>query len=254
VRSLRVVQLVPKSTPGANNPPVGLANASPGKQVLGTVPVEPDGSAWFEAPAGVPLSFQALDERGMALQVMRSDTYLQPGQSMSCVGCHEPRTTAPPNRSLRALSRAPSTIAPGPDGSRPLSYPILVQPVLDKHCVSCHSGEQPGGGVALTAQPEGHYTVSYNALAPRVSISQWGVGDFRRANSEPLAAPLFFGAHGSPLARLLLDGHQGVSLDGEDWDRLVTWMDANALFYGTFGFEDQARQRRGERIEGPELE
>jgi len=254
VRKLRVVQLVPKSTPGANNPPVGLANASPGKQVLGTVPVEPDGSAWFEAPAGVPLSFQALDERGMAVQVMRSDTYLQPGQSMSCVGCHEPRTTAPPNRSLRALSRAPSKIAPGPDGSKPLSYPLLVQPVLDKHCVSCHSGGQPAGGVSLTAQPEGRYTVSYNALAPRVSISQWGVGDFRRANSEPLATPLFFGAHGSPLARLLLSGHQGVKLEGEDWDRLVTWMDANALFYGTFNFEDQARQQRGERIEGPELE
>jgi hypothetical protein len=33
-----------------------------------------------------------------------------------------------------------------------------------------------------------------------------------------------------------------------------TWMDANALFYGTFDPADQARQLRGERIAGPALE
>lgn len=37
----------------------------------------------------------------------------------------------------------------------------------------------------------------------------------------------------------------------EDFERLVTWADNNALFYGTFDLADQARQRRGEVIEGP---
>jgi hypothetical protein len=52
----------------------------------------------------------------------------------------------------------------------------------------------------------------------------------------------------------LLGDHYKVKLSPSDLERLVTWMDANALFYGTFRPEDQARQQRGERIEGPGLE
>jgi len=256
VKRLRIVQVLPKSTPGANNPPVGVPNASPGKQVLGTVPVEPDGSACFRAPANIPLSFQALDERGQAVQMMRSITYLQPGETSSCIGCHEPRTSAPPQRRLaQALAREPSTIRPGPDGSHPLSYPILVQPVLDRHCVSCHNPGKPEGGVVLTGEPQGHYTVSYNALAPRVRHAAWGVpGDFRQTNSEPITTPGHFGASSSPLMKLLRDGHQDVHLSGDDLERFTTWMDANVLFYGTFDPADQARQKRGERIAGPKLQ
>ena len=258
VRRLRIIQILPKSTPHINNPPVGIPNASPGKQVLGTVPVEPDGSAYFAAPAGVPLAFQALDELGRAVQVMRSITYLQPGEHASCIGCHEPRTMAPPRRRRMALAlaREPSPIAPGPEGSRPLSYPRLVQPVLDRHCVRCHSRAKPEGGVVLIGEPAGRYTVSYNALAPAVSYSAWGgrPGDFRQVNSEPLSRPGYFGARGSRLMKLLLEGHYDVALGHEDVRRLATWMDANALFYGTFDPADQARQQRGEQIAGPALE
>ncbi|MGQ9590162.1 MAG: HzsA-related protein, partial [Planctomycetota bacterium] len=256
IRRLRIVQVVPKSTPHANDPPVGLPNASPGKQVLGTVPVEPDGSAYFRAPAGIPLAFQALDERGEAVQIMRSVTYLQPGELQACIGCHERRVEAPPPRAPLAAAREPSAIEPGPDGSKPLSYPRLVQPVLDARCVSCHGPEKAEGGVVLTGEPSGRYTVSYLALAPRVSYSDWAgrPGDFRAINSEPVTRPGFFGAKGSPLATLLREGHHDVQLADEDWERLVTWMDANALFYGTFDPEDQERQRRGEPIAGPKVE
>lgn len=255
IAAVRVIQLVPKSTPGANNPMVGLANASPGKQVLGTVPVSEDGSAYFEAPAGVPLSFQALDSRGLAVQTMRSVTYLQPGETLGCVGCHEERTTAPRNVGLRAAEQEPSLLRPAPDGARPLSYPLLVQPVLNRHCVTCHSGEDAPAGIRLTGEPEGHFSVSYNALAPLVSFSAWtGAGDFTTWNSEPLSMPGFFGARGSRLWRLIEAGHYGVTLSAEDVERLVTWMDANALFYGTFDVADQVRQLRGERIEGPAIQ
>jgi len=257
IRGLRIVQVLPKTTPHANTPTVGLANASPGKQVLGTVPVEADGSAFFRAPAGIPLAFQALDDRGQAVQTMRSVTYLQPGEDASCVGCHEPRTAAPaPRPTAQALRRPPSAIAPGPDGSRPLSYPILVQPVLDRHCARCHGGDKPRGGVSLSSAPQGRYTVSYNALAPRVSFPAWGgkPGDFRVTNSEPLTQPDFFGARASALMTMLLRGHHDVALAPADIDRLVTWMDANALFYGTFDVADQARQQLGGRIAGPALE
>ena len=119
ITHLRIVQVLPKPRRMPISPP-GFANASPGKQVLGTVPVEADGSAYFRAPARIPLAFQALDEMGRAVQVMRSLTYLQPGESMSCVGCHEHRLMSPVKASTpRALQRPPSRIEPGPDGSKP---------------------------------------------------------------------------------------------------------------------------------------
>ena len=257
VKALRIVQVLPKATPHINAPPVGLPNASPGKHVLGTVPVEADGSAYFRVPADLPLALQALDERGMAVQVMRSIIYLQPGEVASCEGCHEPRTAAPSRRAAAtALRRPPSDVQPGPDGSRPLSYPLLVQPVLDAHCVKCHGGPEPRKGIVLTGEPEGAYTRSYNALAPRVTWSAWGGrgGDFRKVNCEPVSRPDFFGARGSPLMRMLLKGHNNVALGPKDIERLATWMDANALFYGTFDREAQQRQRLGERIAMPRVQ
>ncbi|MBI2298712.1 MAG: PD40 domain-containing protein, partial [Armatimonadetes bacterium] len=248
VMALRIVQVLPKSTPGIDNPPVGLPRGAPGKQVLGTVPVESDGSAHFRVPARVELAFQALDERGVALQTMRSGAMLQPGEKVTCVGCHDPRTATPRRgKRVAALGRAPSTLAPGPDGSRPLSYPLLVQPVLDRACVSCHGAADPAGGIPLTGQPEGHYTVSYNRLAPLVPFSDQG-------NAESLSRPGRFGAQRSPLTRLLFGGHHDVKLNRDELDRLVTWMDVNVLFYGTFDPADQARQLRAERIAGPGLE
>ncbi len=253
ITHLRIVQVLLKTTPHANSPRVGFANASPGKQVLGTVPVEPDGSAYFRAPARIPLAFQALDRHGMAVQTMRSLTYLQPGEHTSCVGCHEHRSSTPDLTSAAlARQRRPSTITPGPDGSKPLSYPLLVQPVLDRLCVKCHRGPDAGGGIVLTGDPAGEFTVSYNALAPLVPYSEWK--GTPADNAEPLTHPDLFGARASKLMSLLLNGHEGVVLSDDDLSRLVTWMDANALCYGTFDPADQKRQQQGERIAGPALE
>ena len=117
--------------------------------------------------------------------------------------------------------------------------------------MSCHNAQKPDGKVILTGEPEGRYTVSYNALGPRVPYSAWGN---IQANSEPASMPDRFGARGSPLMKLLLAGHEGVVLTPEEIERLATWMDTNVLFYGTFDPADQARQQRGERIAGPALQ
>ncbi len=250
ITQLRIIQVLLKTTPHADSPRVGAAFAAPGKQVLGTVPVEPDGSALFEIPAKTPVLFQALDARGRAVQTMRSLVYLQPGEHQSCVGCHEHRMTSANTDTpspAQALRRAPSRIRPGPEGSRPFSYPRLVQPVLDRHCVRCHDGKEPKRSV-LTGEPEGVFTKSYNALASRVSFSAWGRPD---DNFEPMTEPLRFGAIASPLMRLLDAGHGEVRLSPDDEERLYTWMDANALFYGTFDVKEQGRQQAGLAIEGP---
>lgn len=248
IKELRVIQVLLKTTPNADSPRVGAAFAAPGKQVLGTVPVEMDGSALFEVPARTPVMFQALDGQGRAVQTMRSLVYLQPGESQSCVGCHEHRMkVAAPVRPALALRHAPSKIKPGPEGSRPFSYPRLVQPVLDRHCVSCHDGKEPRRPV-LTGEPEGVFTKSYNALVERVSFTAW---NRPQQNYEPLTEPLRFGALGSPLMKMLENGHGKVALTPNDLERLYTWMDANALFYGTFDVNEQKKQVAGEVIQGP---
>jgi hypothetical protein len=264
IAGLRVIHLFPRTSEFEVHPRIGIPVAACGREVLGTVPVEADGSAYFEAPAGVALAFQALDELGQSVQFMRSVTYLQPGENVSCVGCHEHRMTAPPNHPAGiALRRGPSEIRPGPDGSKPFSYPLLVQPVLDRHCIRCHGEQRADGDLVLTgAFPRSEdedrdfpFSVSYLELARRVKYAQWsdaaGERDFRSANSEPLTQPDFFGARSTPLIAMLRAGHEGVILNEEELERLITWADNNVLFYGTFDPEDQARQRRGQRITGP---
>jgi hypothetical protein len=263
VKALRVVQVLPKATPIGDVPPVGLAGQEPARMVLGTVPVAPDGSARFVAPARKPLLFQALDERGFALQTMRSATYLQPGETASCVGCHEPRTTAPEARAPTA-QRAPSAITPGPDGCAPFSYVRLVQPVLDRYCIACHGTENPAGAVDLTGTIEGTWTRSYLALTGGRTFWQ---GDTNAQNAGAALVPRFggwnsvhltpaggaYGARGSRFLRLL-QGHEGVKLDRDSLERLAIWIDSNALFYGTYDPAEQARQLRGEAIDPPELQ
>jgi len=255
IRRLRIVQVLPKATPHANDPMVGLANASPGKQVLGTVPVEDDGSAYFTVPAGIPIAFQALDEYGRAVQTMRSLTYLQPGETLSCVGCHEPRQMAPAAaRPPLALRREPSAITPGPEGSKPLSFPRLVQPILDRKCAACHGDEKAEGGLNLVGRPEGAFTVAYVQLAGRVPFSAW-TGAHPSVNAEPATPPDRFGSRACKWFDDILAGrHFGVQLTSEEVEAFAAWLDVNALFYGTFDRELQARQLRGEVIPGPGLE
>ncbi|UCD52956.1 MAG: PD40 domain-containing protein [Phycisphaerales bacterium] len=263
ITHLRIIHVFPRTSEFETYPLIGIPTAACGREVLGTVPVEPDGSAYFKAPAGIALAFQALDELGQSVQFMRSITYLQPGENVSCIGCHEHRMSAPPNRRMGvglAIKRLPSKIRPGPEGSRPFSYPLLVQPILDKHCVECHSGQGAEGDVILTGElpePEDEdrspFSLSYLALAPLVKYAQWPVfdKDFRVSNSEPVTKPDFFGARASPLITMLRRGHEGVRLNDEEFEQLITWADNNILFYGTFDLKDQARQLSGQLIEGP---
>ena len=107
VARLRVIGVPPKVQPQMNSPSLGVTDEDPGKVVLGTVPVEADGSAHFSVPAGLSVFFQALDDEGMALQTMRTITYVQPGETLTCIGCHETRHDAPANIATTAGARPP---------------------------------------------------------------------------------------------------------------------------------------------------
>ncbi len=107
------MQVLPKSTPAANNPRIGFGDQSLARIPLGVVPVEKDGSVYFQAPVGKAIYFQLLDKTGMAVQSMRSVTYVHPGEQMSCVGCHEDKGRAPwADSRPAALRRGPSELKP----------------------------------------------------------------------------------------------------------------------------------------------
>jgi hydrazine synthase alpha subunit-like protein len=254
IRSLRVFQVLPKSeTHVANRPRIGHANAESARVLLGTAPVEPDGSAYFRAPAGIPLYFQAVDGEGRAVQGMRSLTYLQPGERRGCVGCHEPSGTAPPRRMTLALQRAPSKLQIGPNGTQPMSYPQLVQPVLDRSCVSCHDGSNGDGKskLALTGDPAGTFTRSYENLRPFLRWYEWGGASI----NQTVTIPGRMGADESPLTAILDDEtHRSIELPQADRRRLNLWLDANVPFYGTYSQREQLAQQQGQAVAVPKMQ
>ena len=121
------------------------------KRCWGYAPVEADGSAYFEAPAGKELYFQVCDAEGRELRRMTSGTQLMPGEMQGCIGCHESRDTTQPNRpSALAMRRSPSPLRlPEWGNAGVIDYVRVIQPILDRHCVRCHSGTTPDGGVLL---------------------------------------------------------------------------------------------------------
>jgi hypothetical protein len=210
--------------------------------------VEADGSAYFRAPTGKPIYFQAVDERGHAVQSMRSITYVQPGERRGCVGCHEPPGSAAASRPTLAMRRAPSRIEPGPEGSHPLSFPLLVQPVLDRHCVRCHDGQEGTGKskLALDAEPAKAFTRSYQNLKPFLRWYEWGGASLSQIATHPGQ----IGADASPLTAILEDATHRPELKWADAERrqLYLWLDANVPFYGTYSHAEQIAQRQGGSI------
>jgi formylglycine-generating enzyme required for sulfatase activity len=228
------------------------------KQVLGVVPVEKDGSALFRVPARTPISIQPLDERGRAVQLMRSWLTAQPGEFVSCNGCHESQSTAAANRNTLAMKRAPSEIEPWRGPIRGFSFKREVQPVLDAYCVSCHNGSQQSHGekVADLRADQGKM-IAYRGGVPVAEVIDTPVTEMTFKKYGGVFDPSYvelrkyvrvgglesdlrmlnpgeFHANTTELVQMLEKGHHGVSLSREAWDRLYTWIDLNAPAHGTW--------------------
>jgi hypothetical protein len=217
--------------------------------VLGTVPVEADGSAFFQAPTGAGLYFQALDENGLAVHTMRSATYLHPGETLTCNGCHESKHHTV--RSLSgalplALKRPPSQLQPEPSGSYPLTFPRLVQPVLDRHCVACHDEKKAQKAPSLHGDRLAKY--GWSEAFHSLRKFAWGMsgGNGIALTERQYSIPGMDGARVSKLYQLLARGHHDLALPPEDLRRLTLWLDCNSNFYGAY--HDTAAQARGEIV------
>jgi hypothetical protein len=273
---LRVLNIEPKSytywykRPYISTGPVVSAVQSDGvKRILGTVPIEADGSVAFSAPAGVALHFQILDEQFRALQTMRSFTGVMPGETRGCLGCHEQHGRAPePSESYLASLHEPSRITPPPWGVDSVSYIRYVQPVLDRYCGECHQGEgearetldltlRPGFLIfnepymTLTGRPTWGkpYEVPESpppgfGIANTIMVEGYGQTDPAAYRTPP---PMTYLSYKSRLVELMSSGqHYDVRVDPISHRKVVAWIDAMCPYQGS----DEIRQIRDPTFQG----
>jgi len=231
------------------------------KKIWGHADVEEDGSASFEVPSGIPVYFLALDEEGRAIQRMRTFVHFQPGEQRSCVGCHADPNHAVPRAEtarLAAAGRAPQTLRAPEWGRVNFSYPDIVQPVLDEHCVGCHDARHEQGGVDLSGDKTDFFSVSYDVLARTGTHGAWhpethGLANLDAVGRSPyvrwissingaeanilMIEPRTWGAAASAVADLVRSGHPDdegkprVAMDRDSRRRLFAWMDLNVPYY-----------------------
>lgn len=240
IKHIRIMEQVPRPwdcrqfwDEGA--PAVSAGSVLGLKVMYGIVPVYEDGSAHFTVPTDKNIYFQVLDEYYMEVQRQRTYINYRPGEKRSCIGCHEMRQLAPANKPIMALNYLPSEPAPQPGdltAQRVIHYPTDVQPVLDRHCISCHSGDKPPARLNLTGQMTDTFTRSYESILGRDLVVTFDEGsDFE--GTEPVP-PHTVGSHASKLIQKLRAGHNDIRLSREEMLKLTTWVDANAQYYGSW--------------------
>jgi formylglycine-generating enzyme required for sulfatase activity len=228
-------------------------------RILGTVKVHEDGSALFTVPANTPVSVQPLDAQGKAIQLMRSWFTAMPGETVSCVGCHEEPKEIPVLRQRQATVRPAAQIEPWYGPARGLDFERDVQPVLDEYCIACHNGSPRRDGRKIRDLRSERYAKNYQGreltklgatrLHPVLRKALGGtrakytpayetlIPYIRRVNVEDhvgLLVPGEYHADTSELIQMLTKGHHNVQLDEEAWDRLITWIDLNGPCHGTW--------------------
>ncbi|MAG93756.1 MAG: hypothetical protein CMJ48_08415 [Planctomycetaceae bacterium] len=206
------------------------------KRILGTVPVEEDGSAYFAVPSDTFVYFQLLDKEKMMVQSMRSGTVVQSGEWVGCVGCHDDRHEAPihhGNKMSLALHRAPSQLDGWYGKPRLFGFMAEVQPVFNKHCVECHDyGKDAGKKLNLAPDRLIGFNTAYNEL--------WRKGYLRCVGGGPAEnLPAYsWGSHASGLIKELRQStvkeHKDLKLSREEFDRVATWLDLNGVYYSTY--------------------
>ena len=237
VKQIRVVEAPEKRTwsPGKW---IGQGYTAPGmnwhdlvnKRILGTVPVEADGSAYFAVPAEKFVYFQLLDENGMMIQSMRSGTFLQPGERASCIGCHDDRRAASSTeRATTAIRRPASRLDEWYGAPRTFGFTAEVQPIFDRHCLGCHDFGKAGAAKLVLAMDR---DLTFNAAY----IELWRKGYLQCVGAGPaeIQQAYSWGSHPSKLIKVLRGGHHDVKLSAEELDRIITWVDINAPYYATY--------------------
>ncbi len=220
------------------------------KRILGTVDIEEDGSCCFEMPCNVPISLQPLDEKGQAVQLMRSWVVGMPGERVSCSGCHEDnrssihttRTIADEQYFKGQMQKIRPTDG---DGVRPWGFANEMFPVVKKYCLSCHGDAEKapvakadqGGAEEVKVGRFTDYKLSGKRLVMDTPENAYRILHpyIRRPGPESelqMLVPMDYHASTSPLVQMLRKGHHGVEMQPEDCLKIYEWIDLNAPFHG----------------------
>jgi hypothetical protein len=208
------------------------------ERVLGTVPVEEDGSAYLEVPALRSVFFVALDHDDLSVKRMQSFVTVQPGEMTGCVGCHEQRTRTPAHAlalsGALASRRPPSRIEPIRDVPEVFDFPRDIQPTLNALCVSCHDYEKTAaggpraGGVILSGDRGPMFSHSYYMMTVRALFSDG------RNQARSSYAPRTLGSAASKILRILDGSHYGVKASASQKKLLRLWIETGAAYPGTY--------------------
>lgn len=253
----------------STGPVVSAVQSEGVKRIIGTVPIEADGSVSFEAPSGIPLHFQLLDEEQRALQTMRSFVNVMPGESRGCLGCHELHSRAPETDFKgAALARKPREITPPPWAPDTVSWARYVRPILDQYCASCHEGDGDAREVFDTTERPGAHTFTEPYLT-MIGYPSWGAPykapenpppgfgiagqimvegyDTRDPAAYTTPEPMTALSYKSRLVELAASGeHYGVKVDETSRLRLIAWVDAMTPYLG----EEEIRQMPDPEFQG----
>jgi hypothetical protein len=228
IKKLLVLETLPKPINHSGTmEPISYGGTFTLPRILGTVPVEADGSAYAELPALRSLFFVALDEHELSVKRMQSFLTVMPGETLSCVGCHENRTDTVRARSsqvVAALRRPPSRLEPIPDVPEVFDFPRDIQPILDRHCVECHNYEKRSARLILTGDRGPTYSHAYVSLMSRGLVSHGRDAD---GNKPPRA----IGSSASPLTKQFADGRR---LSPQEVKVVRLWIECGAPYAGTY--------------------
>ncbi|MCX7726681.1 MAG: hypothetical protein N2053_07505, partial [Chitinispirillaceae bacterium] len=214
------------------------------KEVLGEAKIYEDGSAAFKVPARTPVYFQVLDSNGYLIADMRSWATLQPGETFSCTGCHESKTEAPP-AGANPMASTPQELEKtlGVEGEG-FDFPKFVQPILDKHCVSCHkSGHSSGfdlrGDLVLNSSAKKSYATSYTSLFKGIgsSKSNRAINIATIFSQAPQMPPYSYGSNKSGLIKAINGGvsaMKDLKLTDKEKRILACWIDLEAPHSGSY--------------------
>lgn len=230
VKKLLVLKQLPKPVNFSGGmQPLTFGGSFTLAEILGTVPVEADGSAYFEVPALQSVFFVGLDANDMAVKRMHSFLTLQPGETMACVGCHEQRTRSPlPSGNLMAMRRHVSPLEPIKDVPAVIDFPRDVQPVLDRRCVGCHNPDKYEGHVDLSGDKSMMYSISYMTMQTRGLVSDG------RNRPESNYDPYRIGSAASRLMKLTDGSHHDAKLTEQERRLVRLWIDTSATYPGTY--------------------
>ena len=206
------------------------------KRLHGVVPVEADGSALLRSAAEQEPISAGLG-RGLPGSAADADLRQSPARRnaglprLPCRAALGPRRQGglgPPPAAQCAATAAGRHVA-----GRPLHYVTDVQPILDRHCVRCHNPDQADGELDLSGTLTTLFNRSYENLLRKDLVQVFHENDPKTGDAAPVP-PYTLGSHASRLVKLLRQGHEDVTLSREEFIRLVTWIDSNSAYYGTY--------------------